>query len=81
MTRRLADDHAPRHGSRSVGRIDMVLCKRTRGPAMFAGPRVFLPNGDRSNYLTVTTPFMFMARCGVQKNGYSPAATPANEIV
>ena len=47
----------------------MKLGKRTRGPAMFAGPRVFLPNGDRSNYLTVITPFMFMARCGVQKYG------------
>ena len=61
--------------------IDMSLGKRTRGLAMFASPRGFLPNGDRSNYLTVTTPFMFMARCGVQKYGYSPAATPANEIV
>ena len=69
MTRRLADDRAPRHRPRAVGSIDMSLGKRTRGPAMFAGPRVFLPNGDRSNYLTVITPFMFMARCGVQKYG------------
>ena len=69
MTRRLADDHAPRHRPRTVGSIDMSLGKRTRGLAMFASPRVVLPNGDRSNYLTVITPFMFMARCGVQKYG------------
>ena len=47
----------------------MSLGKRTRGLAMFASPRGVLPNGDRSNYLTVITPFMFMARCGVQKYG------------
>ena len=69
MTRRLADDHAPRHRPRAVESIDMSLGKRTRGLAMFASPRVVLPNGDRSNYLTVITPFMFMARCGVQKYG------------
>ena len=47
----------------------MSLGKRTRGLAMFASPRDFLPTGDRSTYLTVITPFMFMARCGVQKYG------------
>ena len=53
-------------GGGTVGGIDMGRMKRTRGPAIFASPRGFLPNGDRSNYLTVITPFMFMARCGVQ---------------
>ena len=47
----------------------MSLGKRPGGLALFASPRVVLPNGDRSNYLTVITPFMFMARCGVQKYG------------
>ena len=59
----------------------MITGKRTRGLAIFASPRGFLPNGDRSNYLTVITPFMFMARCGVQWYAYSPAGTPPNEIV
>ena len=31
-------------------------------------------------YLTVTLPFMFIARCGVQKKSYVPAGTPAKEI-
>ncbi len=32
-------------------------------------------------YWTVTAPFMFMARCGVQWNSYLPGLMPANETV
>ena len=35
----------------------------------------------RAAYCTVIVPFMFMARCGVQWNGYTPGFTPAKEIV
>ena len=63
------------------GSIDRSGKKRPRGLAIVANPRGILQNGDRSDYLTVITPFMFIAMCGVQKYGYSPGATPANEIV
>ena len=33
------------------------------------------------SYWTVMVPFMFIARCGVQKNGYAPGLTFAKEIV
>jgi hypothetical protein len=51
------------------GSIDRSGKKRLRGLAIVASPRGVLQNGDRSDYLTVITPFMFIAMCGVQKYG------------
>ncbi len=50
---------------------------------MHEGPtRVRRPFGScrsLATYWTVTLPFMFMARCGVQKKSYVPAGTFAND--
>ena len=44
-------------------------------------PSFIMPSDDRPNYWTVTTPFMFIARCGTQTTSYLPAGILANDTV
>lgn len=68
-----------RAGRFTADRNDAMI----EGSEMHEGPtRVRRPFGScrsLATYWTVTLPFMFMARCGVQKKSYVPAGTLANE--
>ena len=44
-------------------------------------PRQCLPNGATDYGVTVMTPFMFIAACGVHVKSYLPAGTLAKETV